>query len=100
MFQQIESLKDKIHVLTSELGKQTEVGEHVSVRIRSLEEEKVLVESRISKLEDDLHNSEAVRENLRRDKCTVGKFFLGGGVEETDLFYYNRFRSEVLRLLK
>ena len=58
-------------MLSSQLGRQTEVGDQVSNKMKSLEEEKSILEARLMKMDQELHNSDLVRESLRRDKHTV-----------------------------
>lgn len=72
--QQIESLKEKVHILSGQLGRQSEIGDQVNNQIRHLEDEKALLEARIAKMEDDFQNSEVARESLRRDKTTFMTF--------------------------
>lgn len=53
------------------MAKKTEMDDESNHRMRILQEEKCLLETRLSKLEEDLHNSNVARESLRTDKATV-----------------------------
>ncbi|KAK6640483.1 hypothetical protein RUM44_012178 [Polyplax serrata] len=71
---QIETLKENVNYLNGQMAKKTEMDDESNHRMRILQEEKCLLETRLSKLEEDLHNSNVARESLRTDKATFLSF--------------------------
>ena len=71
MFQQVENLKERISVQSQQLNRQCELQEQATVRARALQDEKVMLESTLHKIESDLRAAEVSREGLRHDKSTV-----------------------------
>lgn len=64
-------MKEKMHLLSNQLDRQNLMENQVSHKVQTLEDEKAMLEGRIHKLEDDIHNVNIARDNLRRDKNTV-----------------------------
>ncbi|XP_068085256.1 coiled-coil domain-containing protein 170 [Anabrus simplex] len=71
---QVDNLREKNAALTQQLNRQTELAEQNANRVRALEEDKVMLEGRINKLEADLNSAEIIRDGLRRDKTTFMAF--------------------------
>lgn len=69
--QQIDTLKEKLNLVSAQLAKQSEIDEQTNRRIRILQDEKSALENRLTKVEEDLHNCNVARESLRDEKATV-----------------------------
>ncbi|KAL0134280.1 hypothetical protein PUN28_001231 [Cardiocondyla obscurior] len=69
----IQSLREKVNTATESTNRQSELVESTLMKVRSLEEERAVLEAKIHKLESELTSSDLSRESLRRDKQT----FLG-----------------------
>lgn len=69
--QKIQGLRDKVNVATESTNRQSELVESTMMKVRSLEDERAALETKIHKLESELTSSELSRESLRRDKQTV-----------------------------
>ncbi|XP_065158638.1 coiled-coil domain-containing protein 170 isoform X2 [Atheta coriaria] len=71
---QIESLRDKLTHESQALTRQLSLCDQATTKLRLLEEEKVLLESRIHKTDVEINACEASREGLKRDKNTFMTF--------------------------
>ncbi|KAF5292491.1 hypothetical protein FQR65_LT01635 [Abscondita terminalis] len=70
----IEELKEKLVIQSQQLNKQISNYGQTNTKIKSLEENKVLLEHKINKIDNDLRCSETSRQNLKRDKITFLSF--------------------------
>ncbi|GFG36972.1 hypothetical protein Cfor_05393, partial [Coptotermes formosanus] len=71
---QVESLQEKVAVLTQQLNRQCELQEQATSRARALQDDKTLLESQLHKTEAELSAAEVSRDGLRRDKATFMTF--------------------------
>jgi len=67
----VESLQEKVAVLTQQINRQCELQEQATSRARVVQDDKTLLESRLHKTEAELSEVEASKDGLRRDKATV-----------------------------
>jgi len=67
----VESLQEKVAVLTQQINRQCELQEQATSRARVVQDDKTLLESRLHKTEAEFNEIEASRDGLRRDKATV-----------------------------
>ena len=67
----MESLQEKVAVLTQQINRQCELQEQATSRARVVQDDKTLLESRLHKTEAEFNEIEASRDGLRRDKATV-----------------------------
>ncbi|XP_070168634.1 coiled-coil domain-containing protein 170 isoform X2 [Polyergus mexicanus] len=70
----IQSLREKVNVATESTNRQSELVESTMMKMRSLEDERAALETKIHKLESELTSCELSRESLRRDKQTFMVF--------------------------
>ncbi|XP_039285474.1 coiled-coil domain-containing protein 170 [Nilaparvata lugens] len=68
---QVENLKDKIASLNSQLNRNLESADMMTLKLRNLEEDKAVLESRLGKAEVELTACDVTKESLRRDKSIV-----------------------------
>ncbi|CAH0560001.1 unnamed protein product [Brassicogethes aeneus] len=71
---QVESLREKLSHESSQLSRQVSLYEQANSRIRSLEDEKNLLESRLHKADSEINACELSRDGLKRDKSTFMNF--------------------------
>lgn len=71
MFQQLESLRDKLSHESQQLSRQISLYDQATARIRVLEDEKNHVEARLHKADAEISACELSRDGLKRDKNTV-----------------------------
>lgn len=71
MFQQLESLRDKLNHESQQLSRQISLYEQATARIRVLEDEKNHLEARLHKADAEISACELSRDGLKRDKNTV-----------------------------
>lgn len=69
--QELEELRTKYATLSQQSTYDTEIRLQDKGRLKTLEEEKSLMESRLHKTESELTSCEIARENLKRDKVIV-----------------------------
>lgn len=69
--QELEEYKNKYATLSQQSTYDTEIRLQDRGRLKTLEEEKSLLESRLHKTESELTSCEIARENLKRDKVIV-----------------------------
>lgn len=67
----MEILREKLVQETQQLTRQIGLFEQASARIRTLEEDKNHLDTRLHKLDLDLNSTELSRDGLKRDKNTV-----------------------------
>ncbi|BES94406.1 coiled-coil domain containing 170 [Nesidiocoris tenuis] len=71
---QVENLHEKVLTLRDQVGRLEEQRAEDVRRIKDLQEDKLVVESRLHKAEVELTNCNAVKEGLRRDKAIFVTF--------------------------
>ncbi|XP_029679120.1 coiled-coil domain-containing protein 170 [Formica exsecta] len=70
----MQNLREKVNVATESANRQSELVESTMMKVRSLEDERAALETKIHKLESELTSCELSRESLRRDKQTFMVF--------------------------
>ncbi|XP_071453834.1 coiled-coil domain-containing protein 170 [Hetaerina americana] len=70
----IENMKDKVGGASLQLGHQVELNEQASRRIRNLEDDRALLESRLRDTENQLATLDVSRDTLRREKSSFNSF--------------------------
>lgn len=70
-FQELEDLKTKYTSLSQQSTYDNELRIQEKARLKSIEEEKSLLETRLHKTESELTSCEIAKENLKRDKVVV-----------------------------
>ncbi|XP_046388712.1 coiled-coil domain-containing protein 170 [Ischnura elegans] len=71
---EIDTLRDKVGGASLQLTHQVELGEQASRRIRNLEDDRALLESRLRDTEGQLATLEVARDSLRREKTSFNNF--------------------------
>lgn len=74
MKQQIDALRDKLGMESQQLGRTAHLHDQATTRVRILEDERNMLETKVHKLESELAALELSRENLRKDKANVRVF--------------------------
>ncbi|KAH0946608.1 hypothetical protein HN011_000080 [Eciton burchellii] len=64
----IQSLREKVNTAAESTNRQSELVESTMMKVRSLEEERAVLEAKTHKLDSELTSCELSRESLRRDK--------------------------------
>ncbi|XP_023287530.1 coiled-coil domain-containing protein 170 [Orussus abietinus] len=70
----IQGLREKVNCATDTANRQTELTDATMSKIRCLEDERSVLETKLHKLESELTSCELSRENLRRDKQSFLSF--------------------------
>ncbi|XP_017882526.1 coiled-coil domain-containing protein 170 [Ceratina calcarata] len=70
----IGNLRDKVNAITESNTRQSDLIEATVTKMRSVEDERSCLESKVRKLESDLTTCELQKESLRRDKQTLITF--------------------------
>ncbi|XP_068632870.1 coiled-coil domain-containing protein 170 [Battus philenor] len=71
---QIEALRDKLGIESQQLNRTTHMQEQANTRVRILEDERNILETKVHKLESDLNAMELSRDGLRKDKANFVAF--------------------------
>ncbi|CAG9578735.1 unnamed protein product [Danaus chrysippus] len=71
---QLEALREKLGVECQQLGRTTHLHEQATTRVRILEDERNMLETKVHKLETELTALEMSRDNLRKDKANFVAF--------------------------
>ncbi|KAL3266102.1 hypothetical protein HHI36_010288, partial [Cryptolaemus montrouzieri] len=74
LFQQLEATKESLSNTQQQLSRQISMYDQANSRIRSLEDEKAHLESRLNKAENDITSCELTKDGLKRDKNTFMNF--------------------------
>ncbi|XP_074113637.1 uncharacterized protein LOC141536796 isoform X2 [Cotesia typhae] len=83
----IHSLKEKLNAMSESSNRQSELLESSMMKIRSLEDDRASLESKVHKLESELTSCELTKESLRRDKHSITIFLerLGKAMQMDDI---------------
>ncbi|XP_044593010.1 coiled-coil domain-containing protein 170 isoform X3 [Cotesia glomerata] len=83
----IHSLKEKLNGMSESSNRQSELLESSMMKIRSLEDDRASLESKVHKLESELTSCELTKESLRRDKHSITIFLerLGKAMQMEDI---------------
>ncbi|CAG5073506.1 Similar to CCDC170: Coiled-coil domain-containing protein 170 (Homo sapiens) [Cotesia congregata] len=83
----IHSLKEKLNGMSESSNRQSELLESSMIKIRSLEDDRASLESKVHKLESELTSCELTKESLRRDKHSITIFLerLGKAMQMDDI---------------
>ncbi|XP_052756140.1 coiled-coil domain-containing protein 170 isoform X1 [Galleria mellonella] len=71
---QIEALRDKLGSESQQLSRTAHLHDQATTRVRILEDERNMLESKVHKLESELNAVELSRDNLRKDKANFVAF--------------------------
>ncbi|XP_045480257.1 coiled-coil domain-containing protein 170 [Harmonia axyridis] len=71
---QLESTKENLNTEQQQFSRQISLYDQATARIRSLEDEKAHLESRLNKAENDITSCEMAKDGFRRDKQTFLNF--------------------------
>ncbi|XP_032515440.2 coiled-coil domain-containing protein 170 isoform X3 [Danaus plexippus] len=71
---QLEALREKLGVECQQLGRTAHLHEQATTRVRILEDERNMLETKVHKLESELTTLEMSRDNLRKDKANFVAF--------------------------
>ncbi|CAB3247794.1 unnamed protein product [Arctia plantaginis] len=71
---QIDALRDKLGMESQQLGRTAHLHDQATTRVRILEDERNMLETKVHKLESELAALELSRENLRKDKANFVAF--------------------------
>ncbi|XP_072939058.1 coiled-coil domain-containing protein 170 [Epargyreus clarus] len=71
---QLEALREKLGMESQQLSRTAHMHDQVSTRVRILEDERNMLESKVHKLEAELNTLEVSRDNLRKDKANFVAF--------------------------
>lgn len=69
--QQIDALREKLGLESQQLNRTAHMHDQVSTRVRILEDERNMLESKFHKLESEINALELSRDSLRKDKANV-----------------------------
>lgn len=68
---QLEALREKLGMESQQLGRTVHLHDQATTRVRILEDERNMLETKVHKLESELNAMEQSRDNLRKDKANV-----------------------------
>ncbi|CAH0714405.1 unnamed protein product, partial [Brenthis ino] len=71
---QIDALREKLALESQQLGRTAHLHDQATTRVRILEDERNMLESKVHKLESELNAIELSRDNLRKDKANFVAF--------------------------
>lgn len=71
---QIDALREKLGLESQQLSRTVHIHDQVNSRLRILEDERNMLESKVHKLESELNTIELSRDNLRKDKANFVAF--------------------------
>ncbi|XP_047530531.1 coiled-coil domain-containing protein 170 [Vanessa atalanta] len=71
---QLEALREKLGMESQQLGRTAHLHDQATTRVRILEDERNMLETKVHKLESELNAMELSRDNLRKDKANFVAF--------------------------